>query len=85
MKALHKGAGVESVEKGKKRMKDKTELSELILSAIDLLSMSKTFSQDDLEKIFTRIIDTSEGTYRYYAESVYRFILSHQDQADLSA
>ena len=66
-------------------MNDKTELSELILSAIDLLAMSQTFTPDDLEKIFTRIIETSEGTYRFYAESVYRFILSHQDQADLSA
>ena len=53
---------------------DSYEMHELVLSAIDLLSMSKTFSEEELRKIFDRIESTSDGAYRHYAESVYRFL-----------
>ena len=56
-------------------MDNTTELHELALSAIDLLSMSRTFSEEELKKIFDRIIATSDGVYRQYAEAVYRFLL----------
>ena len=54
---------------------DRNEIHELILSAIDLVSMSRTFSEDELKKIFDKITSTSDGSYRHYAEAVYRFLL----------
>ena len=60
-------------------MNDRCEIHELVLSAIDLISMSKTFSEEELRKIFDRIESTSDGAYRHYAESVYRFLVSQGD------
>ena len=59
-------------------MNDSCEIHELVLSAIDLISMSKTFSEEELRKIFDRIESTSDGAYRHYEA-----VLDDIEQAEL--
>ena len=51
-------------------MQGTQEIHELILSAVDLLSMAQTFDKAELEKIFDRIESTCDGNYRVYLNAV---------------
>lgn len=50
------------------------EIHELILSAVDLLAMAKTFDKDELDKIFARIESTSDRDYNVYLNAVRNLI-----------